>query len=341
MTRARLPPGLPLKKATFGDVAAGAGRGYRCAMITVLLATRNGAAHLAEQLASLEAQSHRDWRLLVSDDGSTDATREIVAGFAAARPGREVRLIDGPRAGATRNFLHLVRAAPPEDWLAYCDQDDIWLPDRLARGLARIGPESGLGDGPAVTASRTIICAEDMTQITPAPLYTREPGFLNALVQACLPGNTTLMNPAAAAVLRQSADAAADAGVVSHDWWTYLLLSGIGARIVRDPATTVLYRQHRGNEMGRNDTPRARIARLVMLGACDYWRWLHRNRRALETCAALLTPQARDQLARFGAAIDAPGPQAARLLARLGVYRQTRAGQAALLLAAAAGRLRG
>lgn len=306
--------------------------------IVILLAAYDGADYLGEQLVSLTRQSYPHWRLVVSDDGSSDATRDVVASFAARHPGRDISLIDGPRAGATRNFLSLLAQAEPDETIAFCDQDDSWLPDRLARGVEALGRHDGAG--PLLHVTRTTICDETLRPLGPAPLFRRPPSFRNALVQACTPGNTMLVNPAGAGLLRAGAEAAAQAGIVSHDWWSYQLVAGRGGLVLRDPAQTVLYRQHRGNVMGRNDTFRARLARLRGLGGGDYGRWLHENVTALDGARDLLSAQSRALLDRFAETIDAPGPLAAAGLARMGVYRQTRAGTAALLAAAAAGRLR-
>ena len=315
--------------------------------VAVLLATRQGARHLGTQLDSLAAQDHRGWRLVASDDGSTDGTVDLVRRFAAAHPDREVTLLPGPGLGATANFLNLVAQVRPGEALAYCDQDDQWLPDRLSIGVEAI---CGLGDEhearanadpghPILHVTRTIICDETLRPLRPAPLYSRPPGFLNALVQACTPGNTMLVNPAGAALLKAAAPAAAKAGIVSHDWWSFQVISGAGGTVIRDPRQTVLYRQHPDNVMGRNDTPRAMIARLAQLGGGDYGEWLRANIAALQAVEPMLTQQNRGRLADFAAALNRRGPLAALALARLGVYRQTRAGTAALMAAAAAGRL--
>ena len=76
-------------------------------------------------------------------------------------------------------------------------------------------------------------------------------------------------------------DVGQDAGVLE-------LLTGAGALVVRDPEPTVLYRQHHGNVMGRNDTPRAILARLGRLGAGDYGTWLRQNVAALQVARDLL-----------------------------------------------------
>ena len=187
--------------------------------------------------------------------------------------------------------------------------------------------------------ARTTICHDDLRPIRAAPLYARAAGFRNALVQACTPGNTMLIDPAGAALLRQGRDHAVAAGVISHDWWSYLLIAGAGGAVIRDPAQTVLYRQHGGNVMGRNDTPAAMMSRLARLGSGDYADWLRRNIRALIPISHMLTPENAALLERFDRCLDAPGPAAAAALMRMGIYRQTRIGSAALLTAAAAGLL--
>ena len=103
--------------------------------VTIVMATRNGAAHLAEQLDSIARQTHADWSLFVSDDGSTDDTKRILADFARSHP---VTVVDGPRKGAAANFLSaLCHPDLPLGTIALADQDDIWLPGKLARGLGR------------------------------------------------------------------------------------------------------------------------------------------------------------------------------------------------------------
>src|SRR5215813_149843 len=78
--------------------------------VAILLGTKDGAAFLGNQLRSFADQSHRNWFLVVSDDGSRDETREIITQFAATRP-QQVVVRDGPQRGVTANFLSL--AADP------------------------------------------------------------------------------------------------------------------------------------------------------------------------------------------------------------------------------------
>lgn len=304
--------------------------------ITIALATYQGARFLLPQLDSFAAQTFADWRLLISDDGSTDDTLDISAGFASSHPAGRVRIIGGPGRGSTSNFLHLIEQADPDHWLALSDQDDVWLPDKLERAARFLKDQNG----PAVYAARTTICDEALNPVAPAPAFVRPLRFRNALIQACLPGNTTVLNQSAAALLRRATRAAREAGIISHDWWIYQLLSGAGAAMMRDRAQVLLYRQHPENLMGRNDTTRARAARLNMLTDGTFAGWLRQNQAALMPVQELLTPENRDLLHRFGHALERPGPAMMAAFIRMGLYRQTRSGTAAVMAAALAGRLR-
>ncbi|WP_295049454.1 glycosyltransferase [uncultured Paracoccus sp.] len=302
--------------------------------ITILLASYRGADFIRAQLDSIAAQTHRNWRLIVSDDGSDDGTPGIVADFAALRPAGQVQIIDGPRRGATQNFLHLLTMAP-DGAIAFCDQDDLWFPKKLARAAAALSGRAG----PVHYAARTIITDATLAPVTPSRHFRRPLGFRNALVQAIMAGNTSVFNAQAAAILRRCAPAAQAQAVEAHDWWAYQITSGIGAALIHDPTPALFYRQHARSVMGRNDTVTAMSHRIGLLLAGDYGSWLAANHAALDAVRSELLPENRRLLDRFGAALTLPGPLAAVRMARMGLYRQTAAGTAALFAAAMIGRL--
>ncbi len=106
-------------------------------LVTVCIATYNGAAYLAAQLDSVLNQTHRHLEILIGDDTSSDGTREILKAY-AQRDGR-IRLIFNPEnLGYNRNFEALARQAAGE-YIAFCDQDDVWAADKLERLLSAIG----------------------------------------------------------------------------------------------------------------------------------------------------------------------------------------------------------
>ena len=92
---------------------------------------------------ALPIRSHQAWDLIASDDGSTDDSPAILRRFGAdmALRGNRVELVEGPRRGFAANFLSLIARSPDTaEWLAISDQDDVWLPERLARGIAALAP---------------------------------------------------------------------------------------------------------------------------------------------------------------------------------------------------------
>ncbi len=103
-------------------------------LVSVIMPSYNSERHIAEAIASVQAQTLPDWELLVSDDCSTDSTREVVAGIAEGDP--RVRLFpleeNGGAAAARNNSLAHARGR----YVAYLDSDDLWLPEKLERQLA-------------------------------------------------------------------------------------------------------------------------------------------------------------------------------------------------------------
>ena len=292
--------------------------------VRILLCTFNGAAHLQEQLDSFLAQDHDDWSLWVSDDHSTDATRRILQAFILANPDREVRLFDGVGRGHAANYLSLLcRPELPADcFVALSDQDDVWLPDRLSRGLARVATcEAAHGEVPVLYGSRTRLVDDGLAPMGLSRGLRRPPSFGNALVQNVMAGNTLLLNPEALELVR---DAGPGPDVPFHDWWLYLLLSGAGAQVEFDEQPTVLYRQHGRNALGTPNTLRGSIKRLDMVRKSVFQQSINRNLAALEQNGRLLTP-----LHRENVAIMARRSQGNRLRAlhdvwRAGVRRQGR-----------------
>ncbi|MBB96370.1 MAG: glycosyl transferase family 2 [Rhodobacteraceae bacterium] len=302
--------------------------------VIILMAVYNGEAALADQLDSIAAQTHENWHLVASDDGSTDRSAEILSRFAQDHP---VTILRGPGQGAARNFLSLLDHATeafPGSWVALSDQDDHWYPDKLARACVALSP--GQPDQPALYCSRVMIADADLAPLKPSPARPRPPGFLNALVQNIVPGNTVVLNPAAARLAGEVAGRVDR--VVVHDWWLYQLVTGAGGRIHHDDAPSLLYRQHAANEIGANDGLAARLARIGMIFDGTYRAWNDINIAALDLAADRLTPQSALTLAHFKAARSRGLFGRVRGFARLGLYRQTWASSATLWLQIVLGR---
>lgn len=310
------------------------------ARVTIVMAVYDGAAYLPGMLDSLGAQTHRDWELLASDDGSRDSSRAVLQRFAATRPEGQMRIVAGPAQGFVANFLTALTRLDPArpQWLAFADQDDVWMPQRLSDGLQAL---TGL-NRPALAAGPVWSVRSDLTGRRLAGGWRGAASFRNALVQNIVQGNTMLANPAATRLLITAAQRVAAAGhwPVSHDWWAYQIVTGAGGTMRQVPTPGLLYRQHSSNAIGVNAGPRAALRRLIAALGGARSVWSARNSAALGCCATLLTPEARTALDAFDHLRAARTPwQRLAALHQLRPRHQTRTGTVALWLAALAGRI--
>jgi glycosyltransferase involved in cell wall biosynthesis len=289
--------------------------------VTILLCTFNGQRFLAEQLESLERQTVRNWTLIVSDDGSSDRTRSFLQDFQDSHEPGRVEIIEGPRRGAAANFLFLAcldRHA--SDYYAFCDQDDVWEPDHLARAIGVL--ERTGACAPAVYGSRTRLTDKAGQEIGRSPLFSRAPAFRNALVQSILGGQLLTF-------------CGADMTVPSHDWWLYLATSACGGRVHYDGYPSVRYRQHEGNVIGANTGLAACIHRLRLLGEGRFRHWTDLNIKALARLRPRMTAENRHILDLLCEARRLPLFRRAAMFRRAGVYRQTLFGNLGLVIAVA------
>ncbi len=297
--------------------------------ITVLMTTRNGAKFIGAQLASIAAQISPPAMLMVSDDGSTDATHEIIGRF-RKRARFPLHLTEGPGKGAAQNFLHLLGQAP-DGPVALADQDDVWWPAKLARAGGMLAPYS---DRPALYTARRVVTDAQLRPLYCSPPLRRRPDFANAIVQNIAPGNTIVLNRAAARLAR-AASAEVGASPPFHDWWLYQLISGVGGAVVTDRAPVIYYRQHGGNLFGAGHGLPERLRRLKILADGTYGGWIRDQARALCASSHRLTPDAAGIVQSIA---DAP-PGRALPFGRFNLYRQHPAEQFAMRCAARLGRL--
>jgi glycosyltransferase involved in cell wall biosynthesis len=299
------------------------------AQVAILLGTKDGAAFLGDQLHSFADQSHTNWLLVVSDDGSHDATLAMIERFAAEHPQRVV-VREGPNQGVTANFLSL--ATDPTiaaDVFAFSDQDDVWHADKLAHALAFLATVPA--GTPALYCGRTELMTEGGRCYGLSPLFRRPPSFRNALVQNLGGGNTMVFNRAAKALI----EAAGVQEVVLHDWWLYQLISAAGGTVLYDPQPMVNYRQHPANLIGSNQGRQARFVRIRLMLNGRFRDWNETNIAALRRLPEhLITPDNRRVLDLFAAARHAALSQRMACLWQSGVYRQTVLGNLGLLAAA-------
>ncbi|MDB5809352.1 MAG: glycosyl transferase family 2, partial [Betaproteobacteria bacterium] len=295
----------------------------------ILLGTFQGEQFLAQQLDSIEAQTHTDWALWASDDGSTDGTVRILKAYQARWGNDRLAIGSGPAQGFRANFLSLAcNAAIRTDYFAFCDQDDLWDRDKLAAAVAWL--DSMPINGPALYCARTRLIDENNREIGFSPLFPKPPVFENAIVQSIAGGNTMVFNAAARSLLFA---AGADVILKAHDWWTYILVSGCGGTVFYDAKPRVGYRQHGGNQIGSNGSWAGRYRRFRRILIGEFRKMNDRNIAALERVADRLSPRSRRVLDEMSRSRDDRLIPRMLGIRRSGVYCQTVLSSVALVAA--------
>jgi glycosyltransferase involved in cell wall biosynthesis len=280
----------PLDAAMTARISAAMTPAAAARRVTVLLSTYNGVRYLAEQLASLRAQSYDNWRLVWRDDGSSDATVAMMRDFTAAMgPERCVELQDsGPHYGAAESFLKLLHKAAAEPFIAFADQDDVWLPDKLQNAVMQI---EAAGAGPVLYCARQFLVNHALRNHRLSAAH-RPTGFPACLTQNIANGNTVVMNRQAACLV---ASIKAPAATV-HDWWSYIVVSACGGRVIYDPEPVVLYRQHLKNLVGAQLPTVTRAIAALERGPQIYMTMMRRHAERLHACRDRLTAAAQNDL---------------------------------------------
>ena len=208
--------------------------------VVVLMSTYCGERYVAEQLRSILSQLPTDGRVLVRDDGSNDATVAAIGALGDSR----IAVIPGQNLGFGASFLTLLTQVPSDvDMVLFADQDDFWLPGKIARAWQHLSP---FGDTPALYGSAQMLADAALLPLQATPPWPHGPSLSSALTENIITGCTAALNRSAVRLLQR---ASVPRGVRFHDWWLYLVLSAMG-QVVYDNEPTLLYRQHGSNHIG-------------------------------------------------------------------------------------------
>lgn len=209
-------------------------------MVSVCLATYNGATYIAEQLCSILPQLNADEdEVIISDDGSTDDTWARLEEVQQQSPVRIVLLRnDGPR-GYTSNFENALRHAHSE-WIFLSDQDDVWLPHKLQQMLQQL--QQLPADAPRLAVSNALITDQQLNVVHHDYFAARgvRRGLIGNIIKfgylgCCLAFHRSLLNVAL--------PFPANRRYCTHDNWLFLCAQSMGNVCIIDEPL-MLYRRH-------------------------------------------------------------------------------------------------
>jgi len=203
--------------------------------VNILLSTYNGEQFITEQLDSLYNQTYSNIAIYIRDDGSTDNTIDLIN----AHPinNKLAALTTENNIGVIPSFLKLLaHSGKTGDLYAFCDQDDIWKPEKISRAVEQIvdRPEPDK----VLYCSRLEYVDQHLKHLGYS-LTPRLTGFSNAVVENIATGCTVVFGE----TIRKLILEGKSEKMMMHDWWAYLTASAFGD-IVYDDFPSIQYRQH-------------------------------------------------------------------------------------------------
>ena len=218
-------------------------------MIDILLSTFNGEAFLHEQIDSLLGQTCTDWRLLARDDGSSDRSALILKEYEEQHPQRiHVVDTDAQNRGFVRSYATLLEMSEAP-YVMFCDQDDIWLPQKIELSFSTIRHCESMWPETAILVHTDLVAVNEDGEPTSSSVWQMERKVPDlhtgdARWLAVVPvvnGNTFIMNR-----LAKDVSLPIDSRCRYHDLWVALRVKLCGGVVVSFPVPTILYRRYQG-----------------------------------------------------------------------------------------------
>ena len=187
--------------------------------LVTLLSSYNGERYIKQQIESILGQSYQNFTLLIRDDGSSDRTREIVAEF--SQNNKNIVSYYGENIGVVKSFLELLQAAPSgnSEIYLFCDQDDIWLPEKLQATASHFSCSKYPNKMLYCFRLRYVDQNLKILGLSQPPIYV---SLKNAVVENIATGCTMAFGHS----IRERLLEADPEKMIMHDWWAYLVLSG-------------------------------------------------------------------------------------------------------------------
>ena len=220
-------------------------------MVTIVMGTYNGAKFIAEQIESILSQTEQDWKLIISDDCSMDATASIVSKYIEKHQDKITFIERGNPSGSAKNNFIYALSLFESDYIMTCDQDDVWLPTKIELTLKKMHEmEDKYGKGKPLLVHTDLKIVDANLKVIADSMFeyqnldSNRMALNNLIVQNIVTGCTMLVNRCLLDWVRDVPEES-----IMHDWWFAIIAAAFGyIGFVNEP--TMLYRQHSNNEVG-------------------------------------------------------------------------------------------
>jgi glycosyltransferase involved in cell wall biosynthesis len=226
-------------------------------LIYILLSSYNGEKYIEEQINSLINQTHKNWKLLIRDDGSSDKTIDIIKKF--EKKDKRVSLIKSSgNLGSCKSFLHLVAYTKKHfkpEYIMFCDQDDVWLKDKIKNAISLMQEKEKIEpEVPILVHTNLIVVDKNLNIINKSFWKDQKTKPHKNKLRQLFNGNiahgcTMLLNKKLIGKIYSRPNDA-----LLHDTWITLIAAAFG-EIYRIYKPDILYRQHEDNESGAFNNP--------------------------------------------------------------------------------------
>lgn len=209
--------------------------------VTILLSTYNGEKYIIEQLDSLLAQTYPNISIFIRDDASTDNTVDLINDYMTRHPKQPINwLPDTPdcNLGYQKSFWSLLQNCPASEYYSFCDQDDIWFPDKVELGVRALNKLDS--HTPLLYASSVDYYSPDLQFMGHAQKVNSPVTLKDTLFYCPAFGFTIMINDS----LRQMAlSSIIEYNKMPHDNWCLKIAASFGSIIYND-APCAKYRRH-------------------------------------------------------------------------------------------------
>ena len=253
--------------------------------LAIIMCTKNGELFIDEQLNSIKNQKYKNFDLYITDNSSSDETKDKINLFIRKNPNYNIFLSDGNDKHFANNFIELAKNIKKRySYYAFCDQDDIWEDFHIMRCIETLRKKN-IEKTPALLCSSTILINSCGDVIGNSKAFRKPTSFENAIVQSIAGGNTMVFNYHAYILLRMiNTD---DKRIPSHDWLLYLLVTSHSGKVKYQREPSVRYRQHSKNAIGSNKGFKALFIRARMAYNGQWKEWIKINNYILLNCPDL------------------------------------------------------